>query len=70
MAGYFECLGVFKVFAATFSPLCAQQEKQAYYNVRVRPIIEPGAIIHIDVTENIQRNEQLVSDRSINEAIA
>ncbi|EKF38525.1 hypothetical protein MOQ_001267 [Trypanosoma cruzi marinkellei] len=70
MAGYFECLGVFKVFAATFAPLCAQQEKQAYYNVRVRPIIEPGAIIHIDVTENIQRNEQLVSDRSINEAIA
>ncbi|RNF26853.1 uncharacterized protein Tco025E_00935 [Trypanosoma conorhini] len=70
VAGYFECLGVFKVFAATFAPRCAQQEPQARYNVKVRPIIEPGAIIHIDVTESIQRDEQLVSDRLLNEAIA
>ncbi|RNF11612.1 hypothetical protein TraAM80_00804 [Trypanosoma rangeli] len=69
VAGYFECLGIFKVFAATFAPECTQIEKRGRYNVKVRPVIEPGAVIHIDVTESIRRDEQLVSNRLLNETI-
>ncbi|KEG14489.1 hypothetical protein DQ04_00441140 [Trypanosoma grayi] len=69
VAGYFECLAVFKVFVATFAPKFQQTEEPPCYNVKMRSAIEPSAIVHIDVTENILKGEQLVADRSHNALI-
>ncbi|ORC89759.1 uncharacterized protein TM35_000112930 [Trypanosoma theileri] len=80
VAGYFEYMALFEVFALTFQPPRQSQHQQKKqqgsgveeeeelprYNLRVRSTLESAAVIHITVTENVSSGEQLLADRAVN----
>nr|CCC95422.1 unnamed protein product [Trypanosoma congolense IL3000] len=67
VAGYHECLGIFAVLSAAFSPRIDDGGGAAEspgYNLKVQSDIKTTAVIQVVASKNIAVNEQMVANHS------